>query len=244
MPRISYKKLYEQLLKEHEKTLELLKKVSSPEEVCVSLIKQSPSACKEMTPYNTFIDTISTQTQKEAESNIWGNSDFRELPKLQANNAGIVGEHFIQKICEKTNIESTVNGTKTKKIGGGNGDGLIKDKIVEIKTSHRGNGSPSFQHELGEKPWISDYMVFVDADPSSIYLTIFENFTEDHYKSGNKCVPIYPTKSITQRKGIGAFKLDTTININEECVKGGYTIKIDKDTSFRDLKKFINNRIK
>jgi hypothetical protein len=242
MPRISYKKLYEQLLKEHEKTLELLKKVSSPEEVCVSLIKQSPSACKEMTPYNTFIDTISTQTKKEIKNNIWDDSDFKDLTKLQSNNVGIVGEQFIQKICEKVNIESTVNGVKTKKIGGGNGDGLIKNKIVEIKTAHRGNGSPSFQHELGEKPWIADYMVFIDVDPRSVYLTIFENFTEEHYKSGDKCSSIFPTKSITQRKGIGAFKLDTTININEECVRCGYTIKITKDTTFRDLKKYINSR--
>ena len=47
-------------------------------------------------------------------------------------------------------IEACVDGSKTKELGGGVGDGLILQKSVEIKTSLRGSTSPNFQHELGE----------------------------------------------------------------------------------------------
>jgi len=246
MQRNNFKKLYEQLLKEHNKTLELVNTLTLENEALkdpgsfIKLKNNTLNEPQEDSPYSMFVKEISYQTEKEESKNIWENSDFKELVKLQANNAGIVGEKFIQNICEKICLSSTIDGTKTKKTGG---DGIIKDKIIEIKTAHRGNGSPSFQHELGEKPWLSDYMIFVDVEPSSIYLTVFKNFTESHYKNGGKCAPMFPTKKITQRKGIGAFKLDTSININEQSVKRGDAIKITRNTTFRDLKKYINKII-
>jgi hypothetical protein len=242
-----YKKLYEDLLKEHEETVKLLEDVVYHakevvlENEALKMKKVTQQTNDENSPYNCFINEISSQTEKENSKNIWENSDFKDLPKLQSNNVGIVGEKFIEKICKKTNIESSIDGTKTKKLGG---DGLIKNKKIEIKTAHIGNNLSSFQHELGEKPWLADYMVFLDIETTFVYLTIFKNFTEEHYKSGNKCTPIFPNKKITQRKGMGAFKLDTSININELCVKNGNSIKITKSTSFRDLYKFINKIIK
>ena len=106
-----------------------------------------------------------------------------------------------------------MDGSKTKKLGGGVGDELIINKSSEIKTSHRGSQSTNFQHELGETPWKSEFMIFIDVAPMCIYLTIFKNFDEEFYKSGAKCDPYFPTKSVTWRKGIGAFKLDTTLKI-------------------------------
>ena len=53
--------------------------------------------------------------------------------------------------------------------------------------------------------------------------------------SKNKCSPYFNTKSITWRKQKGAFKLDTTININEKNI-GSFCFKIDND--FNDIKKF------
>ena len=103
--------------------------------------------------------------------------------KLQANN---VGETFIQNICDYTNIKANINGARTKTYCGSIGDGVIYDKTVEIKTSHRGCKSPNFQHEMGESPWISNIIMFIDITPSCIYLTIFNNFTEELYKSGEK----------------------------------------------------------
>lgn len=194
-------------------------------------------------PQNLFIDIVNTQKQKEEKNDIWKNSPFRDFVKLQSNNAGIVGEKFIQKVCSATGIQSDVDGSKTKTIGGGYGDGNINGKSVEIKTAHQGSTYESFQHELGELPWKADFMCFVDIAPHCIYLTIFKNFTEDEYKSGKKCPHSFPTKSVTWRKQKGAFKLDTTIAINEANVSENIAMKILIDTSFHDIKEYINKHI-
>ena len=196
-----------------------------------------------MTANNIALVLITEQKNKESEKNIWKDSPYKDLITLQSNNVGVVGETFIQKICDSCEIEANVNGVKTKKIGGGIGDGVIKTSSTEIKTSHQGSSSTSFQHELGEKPWLSDYIIFVDFSPKCIYLTIYKNFTEDFYKSGLKCKPYFPTKSVTWRKKTGAFKLDTTIKINEDSIKKGDCIKITEDTDFNTIGEFINKVI-
>lgn len=190
------------------------------------------------------IETINEQEKKEKEKNIWENSKYKKLHKLQSNNVGNVGEIVISKICKANNIIANIDGTNTKKKGGGNGDGHIKYKTIEIKTSHLGSRGYSFQHELGENPWNANYMSFVDVHPVYIYITIFKNYSEDFYKSGKRCIPLFPTRIITQRKKKGAFKLDTTIKINDESVKNGHAIKITKETTEEELGKFINNLIK
>ena len=194
-------------------------------------------------PQNLFTELIRIQSLKEAKNDIWKDSPYKDFVKLQSNNAGIVGERFIQNICSVTGIPSSVDGTKTKQIGGGYGDGLINGKSVEIKTAHQGSTTESFQHELGEMPWNADYMLFVDIAPYCIYLTIFKNFTEEEYKSGNKCPRCFPSKSVTWRKGKGAFKLDSTVSINENNIVAGNTFKITQTTPFEGIKNFINERI-
>lgn len=189
-----------------------------------------------------FIEMINIQIDKENKNNIWNDSIYKDIIKLQCNNVGNVGETFIQQICSYCDITSDINGLKTK--GGGIGDGIINNKSVEIKTSYRGSIYPTFQHELGETPWKAEIILFIDIAPDCIYITIFNNFTEEFYKSGNKCIPYFPSKSITWRKGSGAFKLDTTIKINEENIINGYTFKITKDVNVNELKKFIISNIK
>jgi len=98
-------------------------------------------------------------------------------------------------------------------------DALINNKKIEIKTSSLGI-TQSFQHELGEKPWMADYMLFIDIGLDCIYITLFKNFSEYIYKNKKKLIPIFSNKCITWRKRKGAFKLDTSININElNCKK-------------------------
>lgn len=192
--------------------------------------------------HDLFIELIETQKRKEDQKDIWKDSQYKDIVKLQVNNAGIVGEMLIQQICNMGGISSNINGSKTKQIGGGKGDGVIKGKSVEIKIAHQGATSSNFQHELGEIPWVVDYMIFIDISPCCIYLTIFKNFTEELYKSGNKCVPYFPTKSVTWRKQKGAFKLDTTVAINEKNICNGYTCKIN-NVEQSSVYCFIDNAI-
>ena len=62
-----------------------------------------------------------------------------------------------------------------------------------------------------------------------MYITIFRNFAEAVYKSKEK-LPCFPTKTITWRKEKGAFKLDTSVRINEQNIENGHTIKITATT--------------
>jgi len=194
-----------------------------------------------ITPHNLLANLIMAQKNKEKKQDIWENSPFKDLATMQSNNVGNVGEGLIHNFCEQAGILVDVDGTKTKKLGGGAGDGIIKGKTVEIKTAVQGSRSPSFQHELGEMPWNAEYMAFIDISPQQLYLTIFPNFTEEQYKSGNKCEPYFPTKSVTWRKGKGAFKFDTTVSINEGNISRGFTIKITETTNFVEIGQFIDS---
>jgi hypothetical protein len=195
-----------------------------------------------------FIINIVDEKNKQVEKrDIWKNSKWAHIGKFGNDDSGKVGESIVQGLCNAIKIESNINGIKTKQYGGGNGDGYIKGKTVEIKTAKQGNKTKSgksnnnFQHELGENPWNAEYMLFLDITPEYFYITLFKNFTEEFYKSNSKCEPYFPTKTMFQRKKQGNFKLDTTIKINEDNVKRGYTFKstqgIDK---FKD---YINSII-
>jgi hypothetical protein len=189
--------------------------------------------------HHMIIDIIKEQKNKEEEQDIWKDSPYKDLVKLQSNNVGNVGETLINNICKDTGIEAYCNGVKTKKKGGGDGDGHIMGIPVEIKTAHQGSSIPSFQHELGEVPWNGgNYMIFIDISPNCIYLTIFKNFDESIYKSNEKLL-CFPTKTVTWRKNKGAFKLDTTVNINELSVKNGIAIKIIPTTPNHIIASFI-----
>ncbi len=190
-------------------------------------------------PHTMLMRIIQQQKEKEEKQDIWKDSPYKDLVKLQSNNVGIVGEELIDGICKSAGIEAACNGAKTKQIGGGEGDGKIMGIPVEIKTAHQGSSTASFQHELGEVPWKgSKYMIFVDIAPQCIYLTIFRNFAEETYKSKEK-LPCFPTKTITWRKEKGAFKLDTTVKINELSVENGHAIKITPTTSNDSIAAFI-----
>ena len=69
----------------------------------------------ESSPHNIMIDLINLQKKKEENKDIWENSPYKDFTKLQSNNAGIVGEFYIQQLCDKCGITANVDGTKTKK---------------------------------------------------------------------------------------------------------------------------------
>lgn len=198
----------------------------------------------EKNPQDIFCKLVEEEVSKEEDKNIWDNSKYKDLHKLQSNNVGRTGENYINKLCSICGIETNIDGIKYKKKGGGKGDGTIKNRSVEIKTALMGTSNKSFQHELAEYPWITDYIIFVDIGINDIYLTIFENFKEEMYKSNRKCIPYFPTKQITRRKNRGNFKLDTSLKINEENVKLGITLKITENILWEEIKLYIDNKIK
>ena len=191
-------------------------------------------------------DLINKKYIQKQKRNIWGACKWKNISELENDDVGGVGEEMINYFCEKAQIDSEIDGTKTKQLGGGIGDGTIKGKTSEIKTARLGSSGSSFQHELGEVPWKAEYMIFLDIAPEKMYITIFPNFTEEFYKksgvdSSNKCSPYFPTKSIHWRKQKGAFKLDTSININE---KNKYSFIIDSETTdYSKFKSFVDKII-
>jgi hypothetical protein len=195
------------------------------------------------TTATSIIDAIYEQKKKR---NIWEKSNWSHIADLENDDVGKAGERIIAEFCKRGNIPSEIDGLKTKELGGGVGDGMINGKTVEIKTARLGSNNTSFQHELGECPWVADYMIFLDIAPEKMYLTIFKNFTEEFYKSSGcdsslKCAPYFPTKSICWRKQKGAFKLDTTITINKKCK---FTFTLDADASnWVEMTEFINSII-
>jgi hypothetical protein len=187
-----------------------------------------------------IIDVIEEQKKNQYKNGIdWSNSKFKDINDLVANNVGNVGEIIINNICNSLNIECSIDGSKTKQIGGGIGDGKIKNKTTEVKTARLGNNN-TFQHELGEHPWKVEFMCFVDVTPENIYLTIIPNFSKEHYDKPSRTAEPYFNKSITRRKekskeNSGAFKL----TINETDLKNSiHTIILNEKTP-EEIKTFI-----
>ena len=183
---------------------------------------------------------------KKQKRNIWENSEWAHIADLENDDVGKAGENIINEFCAQATVQADIDGLKTKELGGGSGDGIINGKTVEIKTARLGSNGSSFQHELGEVPWTSEFMIFLDIAPENMYITIFPNFTEAFYKNSGrdskiKCTPYFPTKSICWRKQQGAFKLDTTLAINN---KNEFTFIFDANmTDWNRLSEFINSII-
>lgn len=193
-----------------------------------------------------LITIIKTKYEQKEKKDIWKLSEWSRIAELENDYVGGVGETFLQQLCDSCNIPAVIDGTKTKELGGGCGDGTIHGRSVEIKTARAGTGNTmSFQHELGERPWHAEYMCFIDIAPDKFYITIFPNFTEEQYKQCSKCEPYFPTRSFCWRKKSGCFKLDTTENLNEtqSTVPYNYTMRWNKETSFDNVGNFINKII-
>ena len=140
-----------------------------------------------------IINEIHKRKQKR---DIWVESKWKHISELENDDVGKAGETIIHKLCNNASVEADIDGLKTKQVGGGEGDGTINQKTVEIKTARLSSNGVSFQHELGETPWKASFMVFLDIAPDKMYITIFPNFTEEFYKksgcdSSVKCSHIF-----------------------------------------------------
>ncbi len=192
---------------------------------------------------------IDTKYEEVKKRNIWEGSNFENISKVENDDVGKIGEKIINDLCKLSDLHAEIDGIQTKQVGGGCGDGIICFKSVEIKTARLGSDEKSFQHELGEVPWNAEYMIFLDISPNKIYITIFKNFTQEFYEESGKnnsikCGPCFPTKSITWRKLKGAFKLDTTIIINEKNVKNNNTYVIENNNlNIEEFRNYVNSVI-
>lgn len=248
----NFKKLYQYELKRRKNAENSLEEKNNELAKLKLLLKE-----KEIEKYDKYdqnsnsfttlaTNLINKKHTKKQKRDIWSNSEWNNISNLENDDVGRVGEEIIDAFCKKSQIDSDIDGTKTKQQRGGIGDGKIKGKTCEIKTARLGSSGNSFQHELGENPWNADYMIFLDIAPEKMYISLFQNFTEEFYKksgvdSSNKCSPYFPTKSVTWRKQKGAFKLDTSININET---NNNTFIIDNKTiDYSEFKSFIDNII-
>ena len=223
--------------------------MSTTQEILVEHVEVDDLEISNISFASLATELIDKQHAKKQTRDIWGNSKWKNINELENDDVGKVGEEIINDFCKKAGIDSKIDGNKTKKVGGGIGDGTIKEKTCEVKTARLGSDESSFQHELGEVPWKAKIMIFLDISPEKMYITIFPNFTEEFYKksgsdNSNKCSPYFPTKSVCWRKMKGAFKLDTTIKINETNQKNGYTFRIDSETcDYSKFKSFVDSII-
>ena len=194
-----------------------------------------------------FQRIVQTQFNKRTKRNIWADSKWKQISELDTDDVGKIGELALKRWCSRAKIPVDIDGAKTKCYNGVFlGDGTINGRSVEIKTARIGSTTKSFQHELGENPWETEFMVFIDIAPKEMYITIFPNFSKRFYKNSGvdskiKCTPYFPTKSICWRKKRGAFKLDTNVGINKQS-KNTFTVN-PKILNFRDFKKFVNKVI-
>ena len=205
-------------------------------------------------PNSILIQEIQKQFEKKGTRNIWENSSYSRIAQLECDYVGRTGENMVQALCEHLGITSSINGTLTKAAGGGGGgDGTIKGRSVEIKTARAGTGKAmTFQHELGEKSWHADFMLWIDIAPDKWWIHLLPNFSEEFYReSGKKGSKLkckdwgFPTKKITHRKELGTFKFDTTEKLNETASKknGGYTFCVTHPQTDETLAQFINRII-
>ena len=184
------------------------------------------------------------KSKQDSNNTMWKDSIFKCISDLKNDHKGSVGEQALGYLCGACGIESTVNGKLTKERGGGCGDGYIGGRAVEVKSSTLGI-SNTFQHELGENPWSAELICLVDIAPSHIWLSLFPNWSEEHYKTlGRRATP-YFTNGITRRKDgtpqAGSWKFDT----NEKILNSSkVSLKILNDTSLDDIKCFIDTQIR
>ena len=164
-----------------------------------------------------FINLVNEQKAKQdADDHYWEHSPWKVSCALRNNNTGVVAEQYFNYFLGLFDIPGEIDGSKTKKKGGGSADGWggTRKRSIELKGSYLQGihtGKNVFQHDMSQKPWLADLVVFIDITPHNIYMTMYENFTEDEYKSENQCLRVFQNKKITWREGEGKFKIDTSL---------------------------------
>ena len=219
--------------------------------ICEMQLPETHSASDEVSTSSSMcepiIGLINKKYEKKRKRDIWEDSQWKNISKLENDDVGGVGEEIIHDLCSRAGIICDIDGKKTKQSGGGKGDGTISGKTCEIKTARLGSDGKTFQHDFNTKPWSAEYIVYLDITPNKIYFTMFKNFSQEFWKesgkdSKKKCYNIFPTKSVTWRDNCtGNFKLDTSISIDEAC-PNTFTIT-ETTTDYSNFKTFVETQL-
>ena len=73
---------------------------------------------------NLFTNILEKKYQEKQKRDIWENSPWKHIAELENDDVGKVGELTIQSYLNHANIPCNIDGSKTKEIGGGCGDGI------------------------------------------------------------------------------------------------------------------------
>ena len=168
---------------------------------------------------------------------LWADSPWKHINDLENDFVGRLGEQFIQNLCDTSGIDASIDGLKTKEIGGGAGDGTINGISIEIKCARQGTSTASFQHELGECPWKADYMVFIDIAPHQFFISVFPNWTEEQYKERSNSLSFQVLHLRRYRRIQVTFKIVKTVK------EPNATLLSESNTSLDEFKTFINKVI-
>ena len=80
-----------------------------------------------------FKETVDAKYAEKEKRDIWENSPYKHIAELENDDVGKVGEKFLNTLCKEADITASIDGLSTKKaMVGGNGDGIILGKTIEI----------------------------------------------------------------------------------------------------------------
>lgn len=162
---------------------------------------------------------------------IWLGSPLESFVKNLTNDErGKVGELTLMDIFNQ-------NGIKYKYYGDRVSSNVDSNKVydiivmhedtpvfVEVKTSYLG-GSKTFQHENLKNNSGSNYWLFIDVDPNTVYLTVIRAFD----LSTRVKHPILGVTPHLRKDTTNMYKLDTSPNILKRTADAGITISITDD---------------
>lgn len=171
---------------------------------------------------------ISTIFLKESILNFWKNSKFGNINLLKCDGVGLVGQKFIQQICNENDLifKSTNQDY----------DFTIEDKRIVLRTSRLGI-SKTFQHE-NIKQHSCDFYIFLDVSPNEIYLTIVKSFD---FRLKHPVLNLTPH---LRKNTTNIFKLDFSYKKMETFCNANISLKITETTATETVANFIKNHLK
>jgi hypothetical protein len=202
--------------------------------------------------------------EKQKNINIWDNSLFDGIQNLTIDQSGFVGEKSFFDLANKCkNIVIDYDSSNTDQPDGiyeGSigviGDEKIKVNITndkfketskrslyrypnrtETKTARLGVNN-SFQHEKIKDSSYTDFIVFIDYSPNSVFLTILKTSDMDF-----SCQTRHPiiNRKMHHRKKEDSYKFDIGMKGIKNCIKNGITLEINQYTDDNTIHNFIES---